>query len=244
MPRKAKAKEAEKENGERWLVTYSDLITLLLVFFIILYASSNQDTAKMAETLSAIAGAFTGTEFVLEGNGSDLLETFSGESLAMMEAQSMQAVKESIEQMTELAGLGDDAIEVSIDSGGVHIRIKDTVLFASGSADINATALPILDKIGEALKQLPNNYIQIEGHTDNVPMGGNIKHLETNWELGSLRAVTVLRTLVKNCALNPKYLSAVSYGEFQPIESNNTAEGRAKNRRVEINILRNYSVDE
>ena len=158
----------------------------------------------------------------------------------------MQEIKEEIESITmSVPELSEDSIEVTIDEIGVHIRIKDAVLFKSGSADINNTdATFVLNKIGNALKKFPTNYIQVEGHTDNVPMGGNIKNLETNWELGSLRAVKVLRTLVRDCGLNGEYLSATSYGEFKPIADNSTVEGRAKNRRVEITILRNYSVEE
>ena len=227
MPRKPKVAPEEHDNAERWTVTYSDLMNLLLVFFIVLYATANQDTEKAKEVLSAIAGSFNGTEFILDGTGSDILETFSGESLAM-------GVPE----------LSEDAIEVTIDEIGVHIRIKDAVLFKSGSADIsNADATFLLNKIGNALKKFPTNYIQIEGHTDNVPMSGNIKNLETNWELGSLRAVKVLRTLVRDCGLNAEFLSATSYGEFKPIADNSTIEGRSKNRRVEITILRNYAVE-
>ena len=245
MPRKPKVAPEEHDNAERWTVTYSDLMNLLLVFFIVLYATANQDTEKAKEVLSAIAGSFNGTEFILDGTGSDILETFSGESLAMMENQNMQEIKEEIESLAMgVPELSEDAIEVTIDEIGVHIRIKDAVLFKSGSADIsNADATFLLNKIGNALKKFPTNYIQIEGHTDNVPMSGNIKNLETNWELGSLRAVKVLRTLVRDCGLNAEFLSATSYGEFKPIADNSTIEGRSKNRRVEITILRNYAVE-
>lgn len=246
MPRKPKAAPEEHDNAERWTVTYSDLMNLLLVFFIVLYATANQDTEKAKEVLSAIAGSFSGTEYILDGTGQDILEKFSGESLAMMENQNMQEIKEEIESISQsVPELSEDSIEVTIDEIGVHIRIKDAVLFKSGSADINNTdATFVLNKIGNALKKFPTNYIQIEGHTDNVPMSGTIKNLETNWELGSLRAVKVLRTLVRDCGLNGEYLSATSYGEFQPIADNQTVEGRAKNRRVEITILRNYDVQE
>ena len=252
MAKKQKAPQAEKENGERWLVSYSDFVTLLLGVFIIMYSMAAAD-AKAAGSegdnqSSAIAGlaAAFGNETLAEIAGGDsLVELYqTGDSMAMMEQSAMEAIAEEIQKMSsEMLGITDNAIEVFIDELGVHIRIRDTVLFNSGSADIASdTAKQILIRIGNALKNFPTNYIQIEGHTDNVPMSGTIKHLETNWELGSLRAVTVLRALVKECALTPEYLSATSYAEFKPIAPNTTIEGKNKNRRVEITLLRNYEV--
>ena len=253
MAKKKKAPPAEKENGERWLVSYSDFVTLLLGVFIIMYSMAAADAAKaggaeeaQAAFIEALAGAFGNSILSEMDNGDSILETYAGESLAEQEAKDMEEIKEEIEQMAEELAeqnleFPEDSIEVTIDELGVHIRIKDTVLFASGSPDINKNAVPILIKIGNALKRFHSNYIHIEGHTDNVPMGGNIKYLETNWELGSLRAVRVLKTLVEECALNPTKLSATSYGEFRPLVNVDTADARSKNRRVEITILRNYN---
>lgn len=238
MAKKKKA-EAEKENGERWLVSYADFVTLLLGVFIILYSMASSDVKEaggsgeaQANFIAMLAGAF-GNESIFEHSGDTMLD------LRFAEAQNMEMIKNDIEQMSESMGLADDALEVTIDETGVHIRIKDALLFNSGSATINQTAKPLILKIGDILKKMPNNYIQIDGHTDNVPMGGN-PNIPTNWELGSLRAVNILKMLVKESALNPKYLNATSYGEFRPIATNSTPEGRAKNRRVEITLLRNY----
>lgn len=244
MPRKPKVQPEEHDNAERWTVTYSDLMNLLLVFFIVLYATANQDTAKAKEVLSAIAGAMSGTEFVLDGSGDSILDAYSGGELTneAIEERNMEAVKEAVSEMTGTMGLSDDSIEVVIDEIGVHIRIKDTVLFNSGSAIINTNAQPVIIKIGDILKKFNNNYIQVEGHTDNVPMGGGNPNIPTNWELGSLRAVNVLKMLIEKAGLNPTYLSATSYGEFKPVDTNETVAGRANNRRVEITILRNYTV--
>lgn len=247
MPRKRKVKEAEKENGERWLVTYSDLITLLLVFFIIMYASSNSDTEKMQQALSSIAGAFTGSEFMFDGSEGSIIDLYSenggGMTNGAIESRNLDVIKQEIESYAEGMDGMDDSIEVVIDEVGLHIRIKDAVLFASGSPNINRESQPVMNKIGTLLKNLPNNYIQVEGHTDNVPMGGNT-NIPTNWELGALRAVNVLKNLVSECSLNPKYLSASTNGEYKPVAGNDTVAGRAKNRRVEITILRNYSLEE
>ena len=249
MARKKKAPAAEKENGERWLVSYSDFVTLLLGVFIIMYSMAAADAEQAGSAgeaqsnfLAALAGAFGNTS-ILEHSGNTIIDLYSGSELTAeaIEERAMQQIKEEVEEYVEsLTSIESDSIEVVIDELGVHIRIKDTVLFNSGKHILNPEAVPIITKIGEILKNLPNNYMQIEGHTDTVPMSGDNPYIPTNWELGSLRAVNVLKMLVKNSGLNPNYLTAVSYGEFRPIATNDTKEGKSKNRRVEIRILRNY----
>ena len=251
MAKKKKAPPAEKENGERWLVSYSDFVTLLLGVFIIMYSMAAADAEQAGSSgeaqsnfLAALAGAFGNTS-ILEHSGNTLVDFYSepgsGLTVEAIEERTMQQIKEQVEEYVEsLTSLESDSIEVVIDELGVHIRIKDTVLFNSGKHTLNPEAVPIITKIGDILKYLPNNYIQIEGHTDNVPMSGDNAYVPTNWELGSLRAVNVLKMLVEKSALNPTYLTAVSYGEFRPIADNDTREGKSKNRRVEIRILRNY----
>lgn len=253
MARKKKAPAAEKENGERWLVSYSDFVTLLLGVFIIMYSMAATDAENAGSSgeaqsnfLAALAGAF-GNDSILEHSGDTIVDLYSGSELTVeaIEQRTMEQIKEEIEEyVEEINTLVSDAIEVTIDEFGVHIRIKDKVLFNSGKHIINTDAIPIITKIGDVLKYLPNNYILVEGHTDNVPMSGDNPYVQTNWELGSLRAINVLRMLVKNSGLNPNYLTAASYGEFRPIEDNSTKEGRDKNRRVEITILRNYAFNE
>lgn len=246
MALKKKPPEAEKENGERWLVSYADFMTLLLGLFIILYSKAAADAAEAGSPgyhqASAIAGlseAF-GNSMIFESPGSSIIDGFSGSEMmdeASIEASNMDLVEQEVEKLAEELNL-NGALEVVIDESGVHIRITDTVLFNSGSYIINKDAEPILIRIGNIIKNLPNNYIQIEGHTDNVPINNGV--ISSNWELGALRATTVARLLIADCALSPKYVSAVSYGEHKPLVSNNTLEGRAINRRVEISVLRNY----
>lgn len=252
MAKKKKAPPAEKENGERWLVSYSDFVTLLLGVFIIMYSMAAADAqeagggasgeSRAESFLAALAGAFGNTS-ILEHSGDSIIDLYSGSELTVeaIEERAMQQIKEEVEEYVEsLTSLESDSIEVVVDELGVHIRIKDTVLFNSGSHVINPGAVPIITHIGDILKNLPNNYIQIEGHTDTIPMSGDNPYVQTNWELGSLRASNVLRMLVSKSGLNPTYLTAVSYGEFRPIATNDTIAGRSKNRRVEIRILRNY----
>lgn len=256
MAKKKKAPEAEKENSERWLVSYSDFVTLLLGVFIIMYSMAAAETQQatggttgrtQANFLAALSAAFGGSDSILENSGDSIIDMYEWSDLTpeMAEQQAMEQIKEEIEEYVEnLTSIESDSIEVTIDEYGVNIRIKDKVLFNSGKHQLNAVALPIIAQIGDILRQLPNNYIQIEGHTDTVPMSGNNDYIPTNWELGSLRATNVLRMLVEKSALNPSYLTAVSFGEFRPLTTNLTEAGRATNRRVEIRILRNYMPQE
>ena len=254
MAIKKKPPEAEKENGERWLVSYADFITLLLAFFIMMYASANADAqaagsdgSGQAQALAALSMAFGGERNRGSfGNydGSSIIDGHTGKeklSNGALEAMALEEIEKELEEYGELTGLGD-SLDVVIDDLGMHIRIKDAVLFSSGSYTINHEAKPVMYKIGEALKKLPNNKIQVDGHTDNIPINTGI--IASNWELGSLRAVNVAKILIEECALNPKNISATSYGEFQPIASNLTVDGRAQNRRVEITLLRNYDITE
>ena len=251
MAMKKKAAPEEKENGERWLVSYADFVTLLLGVFIIMYSMAAADAqeagssgANQANAIAALASAF-GNSIIELNSGSNIIDINSGgETLEMSpqerEEMIMEQIEEKIDEITtDFASMNlDDAIEVIIDETGVHIRIKDTVLFNSGKYKINKEAEPIMHRIGNVLKELPNNKIQVEGHTDDIPINTGL--IESNWELGSLRAVSVTKMLIHDCALNPKNLCAISYGEFQPIETNKTVDGRGANRRVEITILRNY----
>jgi len=271
MARRQKKQQAEApENSERWLVSYADFITLLLGFFIILYSMSNADTEKYQKLAASLNGAFSGSQYLLEGFlGDSLIEGFAGDSqtegidggsaeseqekagegeqdgglgedigglsAAGIEALSMAQMKSDIEALASELNLGD-SIVVVIDDLGIHIRIKDTVLFNSGKANINPSAEPIMEKIGLIIRALPNNYLRVEGHTDNVPI--NTSQFNSNWELGANRATNVTKLLIKKCGITPTKITALSHGEFRPIASNNTVEGRAQNRRVEILILR------
>ena len=252
MAKKKKAPEAEKESGERWLVSYADFVTLLLGVFIIMYSMAAADAenagssgANQATAIAAIAGAFSNSIIELN-DGTTLIDINTGnESLELSEEEKEEQLIEKFEEeignlIADYDGILDleDSIEIIIDEIGIHIRIKDTVLFESAKYEITPKGQELMYKIGNLIKEFTNNKIQVQGHTDNLAM--NDKFVKSNWELGALRAVTVTKMFIKECSLNPKNLCAITYGEFQPLEPNRTAEGRAANRRVEITILRNY----
>ncbi|MGE5328598.1 MAG: flagellar motor protein MotB [Deltaproteobacteria bacterium] len=233
--------EPEKENSERWLLTYSDLITLLLTFFIILYSISQQDAAKFQQVAESLNGALTGSkEIVGESPGISQIQGKSGfhlevnnEEKEKAEQNKLKEIKKKVEALAKKEGL-QSSISVTLEERGVAIRIVDRVLFNSGYADLTPQADNILRSIGKILYTSQGQYIRIEGHTDNVPISGKFA---SNWELSSSRATNVLRLFIDKAGINPRILSAVGYGEYRPLASNSNEEGRTKNRRVEIVIL-------
>lgn len=233
--------EPEKDRSERWLLTYSDLITLLLIFFIVLYTISKYDVAKFKQIAASLSSALSGSKYVIsQSPGPSIIPLNQGlETVAqegeITEEKRMEAIKKKVENLIKNQGL-EASVSVTLEERGIAIRIVDRVLFRSGSADLTPQAYQILLSIGKILKTNNTYYIRIEGHTDNVPISN--EKFPSNWELSAARATNVLRLFIDKLGMNPKLLSEVGYGEFRPIADNTTEKGRSKNRRVEIVILR------
>lgn len=147
---------------------------------------------------------------------------------------------DQVSELTEKYNLGD-FVELRIDSEYqyVEMTLKGSILFDSGDAQLKKASLPILENIGDILKVFEGYTVEITGHTDNVPMN-NSKYKDNNW-LSSARALNAADYLIKKCKLDPRYIKYSGRGEYEPIASNATAEGRAKNRRIEIKIYNQYS---
>ncbi len=228
MPKK---QEAEKENNERWLVTYSDLITLLLIFFIVLYSMSKINEQKFVELSQSMAVVFgnVGRSGVLDGGRSII----PMEHATFRQRQNITNTKEQIKRMIANMGL-EGKITVREEARGLVISVRDTVFFKPGSADLGSRAQNIITTVASLLSNLPNS-IRIEGHTDNLPI--NTFRYYSNWELSTARATNVLHYLVKEKNISPDRLSAAGYGEFKPVADNSSEAGRASNRRVDIVVL-------
>jgi len=252
--------EPEKDNLERWLLTYSDLITLLMIFFVMMYSMSKVDADKfqaIAESLSIAFGGGTPAQVDIgvTPGGPSIIETYpvkspteggenpwgeektegtgnGGEGNVNIENMTIEAIKQKLDQFA-LDNNIQARLVTSIEERGLVVSISDTLLFESGSADITPRAREILDKITNVLASAPN-YIKVEGHTDNLPI--NTARFPSNWELSVLRATNVVHIMKEK--IPAQQLSAVGYGEYRPIASNDTEEGRAKNRRVDLVILR------
>jgi chemotaxis protein MotB len=237
-PKRAKHEE-EHENHERWLVSYADFITLLFAFFVVMYAISSVNEGKYRVLSDSLVEAFSIAQNPMPGKG-------EGESYIQFpikeaaraqrrrsEAQSRalaENVKRSLEPLAK-----DGQVTVTETPRGLAVDIKASALFASGQADIAPAAVVPLGDVAKLLAQVPN-VIQVEGHTDNAPIASPV--FPSNWELSAARASRVVR-LFEQFGVPPSRMSALGFGEHRALDSNDTPDGRSRNRRVTVMILRN-----
>ncbi|MBB6175216.1 chemotaxis protein MotB [Anoxybacillus tengchongensis] len=245
MAKKHKKHHHEEHVDESWLIPYADLLTLLLALFIVLFASSQIDSKKFMEIARAFNSVFTGGTGALQ-----YLSPIEREEMDSVIKDSpnqkpyVKISKEEYEELKKIQSKFNEYVKTNQLSGelsvamteeGLLVTIANDVLFDSGSADIKPQYRDVAKKISNLLVMNPPRNIVISGHTDNVPI--NNAKFASNWELSVMRAVNFMKLLLENTKLNPQLFSAKGYGEFKPIASNATPEGRAKNRRVEILIM-------
>jgi chemotaxis protein MotB len=227
MPRRQKLED--KENLDRWLLTYADLITLLLAFFVVMYSISQVDAKKFGKMSDALSGVLKGGSVVIK-HGSQIGILPGG---GVLKIAVLKSIGESIEN--DLMGMGNEKlVSTEVSERGLVIHIMEQALFREGSAEITDRAVETLNIVAEHLKGVPN-HLRIEGHTDNRPI--NTPRYPSNWELSSARATEVVRYLINNHGIKPDAISALGYGEFRPLAVNNTEDNRAKNRRVDIVVM-------
>lgn len=231
--------EPEKENNERWLITYSDLITLLLIFFIVMYTLSKVDAAKYQAIASSLSKSMGGSQSIMESGGPAIVPGAgeNGETnteLNELEQQNLEKIRQQIQAYVNENGLSGK-VTVTIEERGVVVSFQDVVLFPVGVAVLNPSSLEIVDKIGGILHQT-NNYIRVEGHTDNLPI--RTSQFPSNWELSFARSASVVHRLIDFSAIPPDRLSASGYGEYRPRMPNDSDANRQQNRRVDIVVLR------
>lgn len=241
-PRRWGANQEQPGGAASWLVTYSDMVTLLLAFFVLLFAFSEVDVQRFR----AILSAFQASLGVLDG-GRSVMETQPDMSLGSgvwdlrdvqfyrpeLEAQ-LRAVYTEVQDFIEERGLAV-AVEVELTERGVVVRFAEGVLFDLGRAELKPEARRFLTELSSLLKEVPNP-VRVEGHTDNLPIRN--ERFPSNWELSTARATNVIRYLIEEHGLDPRRLSAAGYGEYRPLADNDTDENRARNRRVDIVLLR------
>ncbi len=235
--------KGKKEGGGSpgWMTTFSDLMSLLLTFFILLYSMSNIDSQKFEEMTKSLQGVLSGLGYtqVLEGQDSSMEipeedETAKDEVLETSTLEDeIQDVYEKVIDYVEAEGLDAD-VTVNYNKRGIFVDIKEAILFDLGSSGIKTSGLEVLKKI-EGILQEFDNEIVIEGHTDDIPMQGGL--YPSNWELSTARSVSVVRYLSETGNIGQNRLSAVGYGEYKPIVPNINEKNRAINRRVNILII-------
>ena len=244
----AKKKKAEEhENLERWLVSYSDFMTLLFATFVVLYALVQEDVDKFKYFVDSLRDAFdqtimSGQDGINKDSSNSLLDGRDGATNPVMleyvsqkyEQSSYESIENKINEMKE------DGISASIDDRGLVIKFdKDAIKFATASAEINPSSYTALNRVAQIIKEkFSIHYIEVAGHSDSDRMPSNGKY-PSNWELSSARASSVVRFLIKNHNFNPRIFTAVGYADTVPIVPNATDENKAKNRRVEIIVLKN-----
>lgn len=231
--------EAEQENGDRWLLTYSDLITLLMAFFIVMYAMAQVDQKKWTEvsySLKAALGTLpggTGKMVGFGGNGSPDGNTAATLPFAAATDPDLAQTQESFEQLVAQEGL-ENAITVTTAKHKLVITLSNELLFDVGRADLTPRSKQLLDRIAAILLRVDND-IRVEGYTDNTPI--HTARYISNWQLSTDRATNVIMYLIQSCRFPPERLSASGYGQYKPTFPNDTPEHKAKNRRVDFVVI-------
>ncbi len=248
MRKKRRQSPPEQENHERWLVSYADFITLLFAFFVVMYAISSVNEGKYRVLSDALNAVFADPSHI-DRRLPALASRPISESVepavipSPIPVQPPRAVGEAerrhdIDALEKRLGItledyvADGLVEIARVGDGLQVQIKSKLLFDSGSSQLARTALNALRDLARVLEPLPNP-IQVEGHTDDVPI--STVQFPSNWELSAARAASVVH-FFSRLGIHPDRLSAIGYGEFRPIASNATVEGRARNRRVTVMV--------
>jgi chemotaxis protein MotB len=241
-----------KVSHERWLVSYADFITLLFAFFVVLYAFAKADQKKQIQVSAAIDSAFQSLSIApareknrLNQSGLQSAAFAAPASLAtgVVSARKVQADLEQIRHdlLHRLATqIAHHTVSVELSRDGLVISLREAGFFDSGTALPRPETEATLKQIAESLVDTPYN-VRVEGHTDNIPIHNS--EFDSNWELSSARATRIARLLLQLHTISPEQLSAAGYAEYHPVASNDTVEGRAENRRVDLVVMPRVVLD-
>lgn len=247
-----KQKHPEHENLERWLVSYADFVTLLFATFVVLYALSQVDVKDFKTLEGSIKSAFTapsimqGSEGIMQDSSNSVFDSSQADSVItplMLEYISQKYEEESIDEIEKsinekVKSHELEGVETVETDRGLIIRLSDDYLFQSASATLTPRAKLHLDKVGAIIaKKFILHNIRVEGHTDNQPI--NSKIFPSNWELSSARASSIIKYFINRFNFMPSIFTAVGFADTRPVIKNDSSSNRAKNRRVEILILKN-----
>ncbi len=232
-------------SHDRWLVSYADFITLLFAFFVVLYSAAEVDKKKIGQVAASIQAAFaqmgafppsavsTGTQSPTQGQVPTPVPVKPEAADNATQNQDLAALRQELEQaLAEEIARGEVAIRTEPD--GLVVSLREIGFFDSGSATIEARSKPAFTRMAALLAQRRFN-LRIEGHTDNVPVHNS--QFASNWELSTGRATELVRLLITEYGIPAPQLSAAGYGEYHPIATNDSVEGRAMNRRVDVVVL-------
>jgi chemotaxis protein MotB len=249
-------KPPDNENHERWLVSYADFITLLFAFFVVMFASSQTDKTKAKQISQAVEKALSNGKSVgvapsvskiLGGTIED-----KGQGNAQMKGPggAEKAAKEVSQDVLELAPslkslsreLEDEIksgkVELNVEARGVVVGLKQAAFFPSGTDFIDPSTFPIIAKVARVLNEVSNS-LQVEGHTDSVPI--HTPQFHSNYELSAARSIAMMELLATHYSVDRQRMIIVGFADTSPEATNETAEGRAANRRVNIVILNQFA---
>jgi chemotaxis protein MotB len=241
--RRARGHDEGEHSDERWLLTYADMITLLMALFMVLFSISSVNISKFKDLQHSLQDAFSGRVLpggrsIKQAGGSDQIRSPSKDTVfpaSAREEDSFQQLKKRIDAYAREHGLSTK-ISTRVDTRGLHVRVlTDKLFFASGSADMEAPGGQVVGKLSALFAAERSHPVQVEGHTDPQPIHSD--RFPTNWELSAARAASVVRAMVADGVAEGR-LSAVGRAYLDPIAGNGDQAGRARNRRVEFLLPR------
>lgn len=236
--RRSNKNDKQAAGAPAWMTTYSDLITQILIFFVLLFSLSSVDQKKFDMAMLSLQGSLGIIEGGMTLSEGDFIEAGDAGSflISAEEQREFELLEEKIQKIIDEDNIG--GVQVNLDERGLVVRFVEGVLFDSGKADIRNDAKEILDKLAPLLIE-SHRQIRIEGHTDNLPI--HTSEFPSNWELSTARAVNVVKYMIERHNLSPYIISAAGYSEYRPIAPNDSEKNRALNRRVDIIILKSAS---
>jgi chemotaxis protein MotB len=239
-----KKKHPEHENHERWLISYADFITLLFAFFVVMFASSQADKQKQQQVAESVKtalekGAQASSQKYIPKGLEDPKGT-GGMNKAKDNVESAQAAAAELAPEMKMLSQALDKdikagkIEVHMEARGLVVSLHEGAFFGSGDDKIVPASYPSISKIATVIKDV-GNPVRLEGHTDSVPI--HTADFKSNWELSAARSIAMLNLLSTNYSLKRDRFGIAGYADTMPVDSNDTSEGRARNRRVDIVVL-------
>jgi len=231
---KKRNNEEQPPGSPAWMTTYGDMMTLLLVFFVLLYSFSVMDLSKFQGFIAALKsklGVLDGGQTIIDEN--ELARGSIGEDFNPARS-TLNKVMGDMTQFIEEQGLQQKVI-LEQNERGLVVRLTGQILYDLGKAEIKPEGKKVLDKVALSIKEITNNIV-VEGHTDNWPI--TTANFPSNWELSTARATNVIKYFIEEHGIDPVRLAAAGYSKYRPLFPNDTAQNRARNRRVEIVILR------
>jgi chemotaxis protein MotB len=243
-----KKKNAEHENHERWMVSYADFITLMFAFFVVMFATSQTDKAKAQQVSDSVnealekGGVAAAVHEILggtvdeKGKGNAQMKGPGGSEKSTAPRPVVAELLPSLQYLDKelQAEITQGKIEVHLEPRGLVLSLRQATFFPSGEDAIDPETYPIVEKIAQIIRQLPNP-VRLEGHTDSIPI--HTVRFHSNWELSAARSIGMMELLSGRFEIPPQRMAIAGYADTAPLESNDTPEGRAHNRRVDVVIL-------